>query len=181
MSEYSLAKFKTATQLKVNDYNLYLFWLAIESFFVNIRGLMMIGPPAGLSVYFDFQGFENMDKVNRSRRAHFIMQYIPAELTPEIGLYFGEHVVRINQQLCLVVNGEGELGIRALHPALASELNEVCSARHWVAHGREYEQWYLIPESLALNDVRVQRWITQAANEVYRLSLISAIPNRQLK
>jgi hypothetical protein len=122
-----------------------------------------------------------MDKVNRSRRIHFLMQYVPEELEPEIGVYFGEHVIRINSQLCLVVNMAGEVGIRALHPALASELSGLCQDRHWVAHGRVYEQWFLLPESLPLNDKRVKTWIAKAADEVHRLSMISAIPNKQLK
>ena len=122
-----------------------------------------------------------MDKVNRSRRIHFLMQYVPELLEPEIGVYFGEHVIRVNGQLCLVVNMAGEVGIRALHPALASELSELCKDRHWVAHGRVYEQWHLLPESVSLNESRVQKWIGQAAEEVYRLSMISAIPNKQSK
>jgi hypothetical protein len=122
-----------------------------------------------------------MDKVNRSRRIHFLMQYISEDLEPEIGVYFGEHVIRINSQLCLIVNMAGEVGIRALHPALAAELGELCQNRHWVAHGRVYEQWFLLPESLPLNDPKIQGWISQAADEVHRLSLISAIPNRQAK
>ncbi|MEJ2042391.1 MAG: hypothetical protein P8X89_03875 [Reinekea sp.] len=122
-----------------------------------------------------------MDKVSRSRRIHFIRQYVSDDLKPEIGIYFGEHVLRINGQLCLVVNSVGEVGIRALHPSLVSELKSVSKDRHWVAHGREYEQWFLLPESIALNDAKVKRWINQSADEVYRLSLISAIPNRQLK
>lgn len=122
-----------------------------------------------------------MDKVNRSRRINFLMQYIPEHFSPVVGVYFGEHVIRINGQLCLVVNIAGEVGIRALHPALISELSEVCEDRHWVAHGRVYEQWYLLPETLPLNDTRVRSWISQAADEVHRLSQISAIPNRQAK
>ena len=122
-----------------------------------------------------------MDKVNRSRRIHFLMQYIPEELEPEIGVYFGEHVIRINGQLCLVVNMAGEVGIRALHPSLASELSELCEDRHWVAHGRVYEQWFLLPESTPLNGEKIRSWIANAADEVHRLSLISAIPNRQAK
>ena len=122
-----------------------------------------------------------MDKVNRTRRIQFIRQYVADDLKPEVGMYFGEHVIRVNGQLCLVVNTLGELGIRALHPALAAELKTVCQGRHWVAHGREYEQWFMLPESIPLNDEKLQRWIRQAADEVYRLSLISAIPNRQVK
>lgn len=122
-----------------------------------------------------------MDKVNRSRRIHFLMQYIPEEYEPEVGVYFGEHVIRINGQLALLVNMAGEVGIRALHPALASELSDVCQDRHWVAHGRVYEQWYLLPESMPLNDKKVQAWIAKASDEVHRLSLISAIPNKQAK
>lgn len=122
-----------------------------------------------------------MDKVNRSRRIHFLMQYVPGEFKPEIGVYFGEHVIRINGQLCLVVNMAGNVGIRALHPALASELSEVSQDRHWVAHGRVYEQWYLLPDSMPLNDDQVKRWIGSAADEVHRLSQISAIPNKQIR
>jgi len=129
----------------------------------------------------EFQGLDIMDKVNRSRRIHFLMQYISAELNPEVGVYFGEHVIRINSQLCLLVNMAGEVGIRALHPALSSELSQVCQNRHWVAHGRVYEQWFLLPDSMPLNDKKVSHWIKQAADEVHRLSLISAIPNRQMK
>lgn len=120
-----------------------------------------------------------MDKVNRSKRVHFLLQFIPEDLDPQVGLYFGEHVVRINNQLCLVVNNEGRVGIRALHPALVSALAEACHGDHWVAHGRIYEQWYLLPESMPLNDGKVRRWIASAADEVHRLSLISAIPNRR--
>ncbi len=122
-----------------------------------------------------------MDKVNRSRRIHFLMQYIPEDFAPEVGVYFGEHVVRVNGQLCLVVNTAGEVGIRALHPSLASELSELCDGRHWVAHGRVYDQWFLLPESIPLNDTRVKKWISDSADEVQRLSLLSAIPNRQSK
>lgn len=120
-----------------------------------------------------------MDKVNRSRRIHFLLQYVPEEYAPEVGVYFGEHVIRINGQLALVVNMAGEVGIRALHPALASELSTICQDRHWVAHGRVYEQWYLLPESLPLNDKKVISWIGQSADEIHRLSLISSIPNKQ--
>ncbi|WP_320821729.1 hypothetical protein [Reinekea sp.] len=122
-----------------------------------------------------------MDKVNRSRRIHFLMQYVPEALKPEIGIYFGEHVIRVNSQLCLVVNIAGEVGIRALHPALAADLADLCHKRHWVAHGRVYEQWFLLPDGIALNEDRVQYWIQSSAEEVQRLSLISAIPNRQMK
>jgi len=122
-----------------------------------------------------------MDKVNRSRRIHFLMQYVPDTFKPEVGVYFGEHVIRINGQLCLVVNMAGEVGIRALHPSLSSELAELCQSRHWVAHGRVYEQWFLLPDNIALNDGKVQQWISLAADEVHRLSLISAIPNKQAK
>lgn len=122
-----------------------------------------------------------MDKVNRSRRIHFLMQYVAEELEPKVGMYFGEHVIRVNGQLCLVVNTAGEVGIRALHPALAAELSEYCHDRHWVAHGRVYDQWYLLPEDTALNDQRVIKWIHDSIHEVHRLSLQGAIPNRQLK
>ncbi len=122
-----------------------------------------------------------MDKVNRTRRIQFIRQYISEDLNPEVGMYFGEHVLRVNGQLCLVINSSGELGIRALQSALASELREISQNRHWSAHGREYEQWFLLPETVSLNDEKVKQWIATAVDEVYRLSLISAIPNRRLK
>lgn len=122
-----------------------------------------------------------MDKVNRSRRIHFLMQYVPEILAPEAGIYFGEHVIRVNNQLCLVVNIAGEVGIRALHPGLAAELTDLCHKRHWVAHGRVYEQWFLLPDTVALSEDRVRAWIRSSAEEVQRLSLISAIPNRQMK
>ncbi|TCS41686.1 hypothetical protein [Reinekea marinisedimentorum] len=122
-----------------------------------------------------------MDKVNRSRRIHFLLQYVPEEFEPKIGMYFGEHVIRVNGQLCLLVNAAGEVGIRALHPALAAELADVCDDRHWVAHGRVYDQWYLLPEDFALNDTKVVKWIKSSIDEVYRMSLQGVIPNRQLK
>lgn len=122
-----------------------------------------------------------MDKVNRSRRIHFLLQYVPEELDPKIGMYFGEHVIRVNGQLCLLVNAAGEVGIRALHPALVSELSEICENRHWVAHGRVYDQWYLLPDEIALNDARVVNWISSAVDEVYRMSLQGVIPNSQMK
>lgn len=109
-----------------------------------------------------------MDKVNRLRRIHFLMQYVPEAFKPEVGIYFGEHVIRINGQLCLVVTAAGETGIRALHPALASELNEVSNGAHWVAHGREYEEWFLLPVDMPLNSRDVVRWIATAAEEVAR-------------
>lgn len=111
-----------------------------------------------------------MDKVNRSRRVHYLLQYIPEELNPVIGVYFGEHVVRVESQLCLVVNMAGAVGIRALHPALASELASVCGAHHWVAHGRVYDQWYLLPDTIPLNDPRVKKWVASGSTEVYRQS-----------
>lgn len=111
-----------------------------------------------------------MDKVNRSRRVHFLLQYINADYKPVIGVYFGEHVIRVNSQLCLVVNMAGAVGIRALHPALAAELASVCGAHHWVAHGRVYDQWYLLPDTIPLNDARVRRWVDDSAAEVHRQS-----------
>lgn len=120
-----------------------------------------------------------MNKVERSRRINFIAQYVPQELEPALGVYFGEHVIRVNGQLCLVVSSSGQVGIRALHPGLVSELSEVCQGQHWVAHGRVYDQWFLLPEDIALNDKRVVKWISSAAEEVFRLSQISNIPNRQ--
>lgn len=120
-----------------------------------------------------------MNKVDRSKRINFIAQYVPLELDPILGVYFGEHVIRVNGQLCLVVNSSGQVGIRALHPSLVSELTELCQGQHWVAHGRVYEQWFLLPEDIALNDKRVARWIRSSSEEVFRLSQVSNIPNRQ--
>lgn len=114
-----------------------------------------------------------MDKVNRSQRIHFLCQYVPADLEPEIGIYFGEHVIRVNGQLCLVVNTEGEVGVRAINADMRSELAELNKGRHWVAHGRVYDEWYLLPASLPLNDRRVKDWIRSTAEEIYRLSLTS--------
>lgn len=118
-----------------------------------------------------------MDKVNRSRRIHFLAQFIPKELDPVIGVYFGEHVVRVNSQMCLVVNSDGEVGIRALHPALVSELSHLCGDRHWVAHGRVYEQWFLLPESISLSDRRIGNWISSSSTEVYRQSQFGPVSN----
>lgn len=104
-----------------------------------------------------------MDKINRSRRIHYLLQFIAEELSPQVGIYFGEHVVRIKGQLCLVVTLDGEVGVRATDPDLESELARACGQRHWVAHGRVYEQWYLLPDDLALNRSPVTDWIHRAA------------------
>lgn len=118
-----------------------------------------------------------MDKVNRSRRIHFLAQFIPIEFDPKIGVYFGEHVIRVNGQMCLVINLDGEVGVRALHPALVSELALLCGDKHWVAHGRVYEQWYLLPESISLSDRRIGQWINGSATEVYRQSQFGPVVN----
>jgi hypothetical protein len=118
-----------------------------------------------------------MDKVNRSRRIHFLAQFIPAELDPKIGVYFGEHVIRVNGQMCLVVNQEGAIGVRALHPSLTAELALVCGDKHWVAHGRVYEQWFLIPGTIFLSDRRIGKWINDSVTEVYRQSQFGPVVN----
>jgi hypothetical protein len=118
-----------------------------------------------------------MDKVNRSRRIHFLAQYISSELDVSLGVYFGEHVVRVNGQMCLVVNLDGEVGVRALHPVLASELATLCGNKHWIAHGRVYEQWFLLPVDISLSDKRVAKWIADSATEVFRQSQYGPVIN----
>ncbi|TXR54256.1 hypothetical protein [Reinekea thalattae] len=119
-----------------------------------------------------------MEKIDRSRRIQFLMGYIPKEFEPKLGIYFGEHVVRINGQLSLVVNASGQVGIRALQSNLADELKQLCADTHWVAHGRIYDQWYLLPQDYSLNDPQVINWIRESVAEIYRLSLIDGIPSR---
>ncbi len=104
-----------------------------------------------------------MDKLNRSRHIHYLLQFIPSALQPQVGVYFGEHVVRVSGQLCVVVTLDGEVGIRATDAGLEAELLEACGKRHWVAHGRLYEKWYLLPESLVQNQPPVSDWIRRAA------------------
>lgn len=112
-----------------------------------------------------------MDKINRSRRIHFLLQYVPESLAPEIGIFFGEHVVRVGGQMCLVVTLDGDVGVRATDPEFEAELLARCGPRHWIAHGRVYEQWYLLPDDCALNRAPVPRWLSISAEGVYRLAL----------
>lgn len=110
-----------------------------------------------------------MDKINRSRRIHFLLQYIPASLGPEIGVFFGEHVIRVGGQLCLVVTLDGDVGVRATDPELEAQLLARCGRRHWIAHGRVYEQWYLLPGDCTLNRAPVPQWLKTSAEGAYRL------------
>lgn len=107
-----------------------------------------------------------MDKLSRARRIHFLTQFLPDFPAPEIGLYFGEHVIRVEAQLCLVVTLKGQVGIRATDPELEIELHHVCSAQHWIAHGRVYEQWYLLPEAIVQDVPRLAAWVRCAASGV---------------
>lgn len=111
-----------------------------------------------------------MDKLNRSRRIHNLLHAIPSTLQPQVGVYFGEHVVRVDGQLCTVVTLDGEVGIRATDPELEAELLDVCGKRHWVAHGRLYEKWYLLPEQLVLNQAPVTEWIARSAEGAQALA-----------
>jgi|AntRauTorckE6833_2_1112554.scaffolds.fasta_scaffold94528_1 hypothetical protein len=103
-----------------------------------------------------------MDKLSRARRIQSLIHFLPEEPTPEPGLYFGEHVVRVQGQLCLVVTLTGQVGIRATDEHLESQLQQVCGKQHWVAHGRVYEQWYLLPETVFQDSDRVSGWARQA-------------------
>jgi hypothetical protein len=107
-----------------------------------------------------------MDKLSRARRIHFLTQCLPDYPTSEIGLYFGEHVIRVEGQLCLVVTLKGAVGIRATDPELESELHHVCGDQRWVAHGRVYGQWYLLPEAVIQNVPRLAAWARRAASGV---------------
>lgn len=120
-----------------------------------------------------------MDKKDRSKRIHFLAQYIPESLEPVVGVYFGEHVIRVNGQLCLVVDSTGAVGVRALTEAFSQVLSDVCEERHWSAHGRVYDQWYLLPDDFALNDARLKQWIAESATAVFERSQHGNIPNRQ--
>lgn len=111
-----------------------------------------------------------MDKINRSRRIHSFLPYIPTALDPQVGIFFGEHVIRIDGQLCLVVTLDGDVGIRATQPTLAAELQAVCGRRHWTAHGRVYDQWYLLPQDCALDRQPVTGWVAVAANGASQLA-----------
>jgi TfoX/Sxy family transcriptional regulator of competence genes len=104
-----------------------------------------------------------MDKLSRARRIQLLIDFLPDDPAPEPGLYFGEHVVRVQGQLCLVVTLEGRIGIRATDEHLEGQLQKACGKQHWVAHGRVYEQWYLLPESVFQDDSQVSLWARQAA------------------
>lgn len=116
-----------------------------------------------------------MDKINRSHRIHQLVQFIDEALAPRVGIYFGEHVIRIDGQLCLVVTLDGDVGIRAIDPQLASEMAQLCGLRHWVAHGRVYEQWYLLPAGQALDESPVTDWIRRATEDAWRLANQDAV------
>lgn len=111
-----------------------------------------------------------MDKLNRARRLHSLIQFLPEHPEPETGLYFGEHVIRVAGQLCLVVTLKGQVGIRATTPELEAELQHVCGDQHWIAHGRVYEQWYLLPEPVFQETDQVSGWVRQAASGAAQLA-----------
>ncbi|WP_394169065.1 hypothetical protein [Saccharospirillum alexandrii] len=111
-----------------------------------------------------------MDKLNRSRRLHSLLQLLPERPEPETGLYFGEHVIRVEGQLCLVVTLKGQVGIRATDPELETQLQQVCGDQHWIAHGRVYEQWYLLPEPVYQDTDQIVPWVLQAAAGAARLA-----------
>ncbi|MEX2319829.1 MAG: hypothetical protein WD668_00660 [Saccharospirillum sp.] len=112
-----------------------------------------------------------MDKLNRARRIQSLMQLLPENPEPEAGLYFGEHVIRVAGQLCLVVTLKGRVGIRAIAPELEAELQHACGDQHWIAHGRVYEQWYLLPEPVYQDAGQVCSWARQAAVGAAQLSM----------
>lgn len=111
-----------------------------------------------------------MDKLSRSRRLQSFLPYIPDSLDPRAGMFFGEHVVRVGGQLCLVVTLDGEVGIRATRPELVAELRALCGDRHWIAHGRVYEQWYLLPGHQSLYEPPVTLWVARAAEGARQLA-----------
>lgn len=104
-----------------------------------------------------------MDKLNRARRLHSLLQFLPKRPEPETGLYFGEHVIRVAGHLCVVVTLKGQVGIRATNPELEAQLQLACGKQHWIAHGRVYEQWYLLPEPVYQNTDRIASWVRLAA------------------
>lgn len=104
-----------------------------------------------------------MDKLYRARRIQSLMQLLPENPEPEAGLYFGEHVIRVAGQLCLVVTLKGQVGIRATDPELEAQLQHACGDQNWIAHGRVYEQWYLLPEAVYQDADQVCSWARQAA------------------
>ncbi|WP_028669434.1 hypothetical protein [Saccharospirillum impatiens] len=111
-----------------------------------------------------------MDKLNRARRLHTLLQLLPELPVPETGLYFGEHVIRVSGQLCLVVTLKGQVGIRATDSELETQLQRICAEDHWIAHGRVYEQWYLLPDTVDHNSDQVAAWVRQAALGAARLA-----------
>lgn len=119
-----------------------------------------------------------MDKLNRARRLHSLTLLLPEHPEPETGLYFGEHVIRVAGQLCLVVTLKGQVGIRATTPELEAQLQRACGNQHWIAHGRVYEQWYLLPEPVYQDTDQVLDWVCQAANGAARLAETEQRPAR---
>lgn len=104
-----------------------------------------------------------MEYDDRSRVIHFLLQFIPHSLGPEIVDYFGELVVRVRGQKCLVVTKEGDVGIRATDTELQAEMEATCGGRHWVSQGRVYDRWYLLPADFPLNRPPVTEWIAASA------------------
>lgn len=119
-----------------------------------------------------------MDKLNRARRLNALIELLPELPEPETGLYFGEHVIRVAGQLCLVVTLKGQVGIRATTPALETQLQQACGDQHWIAHGRVYEQWYLLPEPVYQDTGQVSAWVNQAASGAARLADVERRPAR---
>lgn len=119
-----------------------------------------------------------MDKLNRARRLHSLIKLLPEHPEPETGLYFGEHVIRVAGQLCLVVTLKGQVGIRATTPELEAELQHICGDQHWIAHGRVYEQWYLLPEPVYQDTRQVTDWARQSASGAARLADMEQRPAR---
>lgn len=104
-----------------------------------------------------------MEYLDRSRLIHFLLQFIPNTLEPEILDYFGELVVRVRGQKCLVVTQDGAVGIRATDTDLQAAMEAICGDRHWISQGRVYDRWYLLPADLPLNQSPITDWIAAAA------------------
>lgn len=111
-----------------------------------------------------------MDKLNRARRLQSLLHILPELPEPETGLYFGEHVIRVAGQLCLVVTLKGQVGIRATNPELEARLQHACGKQHWIGHGKVYQQWYLLPEAVYQNTDQTADWVRQAAAGAARLA-----------
>lgn len=104
-----------------------------------------------------------MDYVDRSRLIHFLLQFIPNTHEPEILDYFGDLVVRVRGQKCLVVTLDGTVGIRATDTDMQAEMEAICGHRHWVSQGRVYDRWYLLPVDMPLNRPPITHWIAASA------------------